>query len=55
MAAPSAFANDRWSVLVVHPKVRWGSGSASVLKQADRQLEEAVALVDNLPNMNAVE
>ncbi|CAA94821.1 Hflx-type G domain-containing protein [Caenorhabditis elegans] len=55
VAAPSAFANDRWSVLVVHPKVRWGSGSASVLKQADRQLEEAVALVDNLPNMNAVD
>lgn len=51
----STFANDRWSVLVVHPKVRWGSGSASVLKQADRQLEEAVALVNNLPNMIAVD
>uniref|UniRef100_A0A1I7UN68 Hflx-type G domain-containing protein n=1 Tax=Caenorhabditis tropicalis TaxID=1561998 RepID=A0A1I7UN68_9PELO len=51
----SKFANDRWSVLVVHPKVRWGSGSASVLKQADRQLEEAVALVNNLPNMIAVD
>ncbi|EFP01963.1 hypothetical protein CRE_22870 [Caenorhabditis remanei] len=51
----SKFANGQWSVLVVHPKVRWGSGSASVLKQADRQLEEAVALVNNLPNMIAVD
>ncbi|EGT35308.1 hypothetical protein CAEBREN_11668 [Caenorhabditis brenneri] len=51
----SKFANERWSVLVVHPKVRWGSGSASVLKQADRQLDEAVALVNNLPNMIAVD
>lgn len=51
----SNFANGRWSVLVVHPKVRWGSGSASVLKHADRQLEEAVALVNNLPNMIAVD
>ncbi|CAB3397729.1 unnamed protein product [Caenorhabditis bovis] len=43
------------SVLVVHPKVRWGSGSASVLKNAERQLEEAVSLVDNLPHMRAVD
>ncbi|CAD6193654.1 unnamed protein product [Caenorhabditis auriculariae] len=48
-------AGGSYSVLIVHPKVRWGSFSPSVLKNADRQLEEAVTLVNTLPYMVAVD
>uniref|UniRef100_A0A0K0DB43 Hflx-type G domain-containing protein n=1 Tax=Angiostrongylus cantonensis TaxID=6313 RepID=A0A0K0DB43_ANGCA len=41
--------------LVVHPKVRWGASSASVLKDPQRQLSEAVALVNTLPGFRVVQ
>ncbi|KAK6036919.1 hypothetical protein COOONC_25576, partial [Cooperia oncophora] len=41
--------------MVVHPKVRWGSSSASKLKDPQRQLEEAVTLVNTLPGYRVVE
>ncbi|KJH41576.1 hypothetical protein DICVIV_12453 [Dictyocaulus viviparus] len=55
---------DRWKCkrlssshdfLVVHPKVRWGSSSASRLKDPRRQLDEAIALVNTLPSFRVVE
>ncbi|KAK6029964.1 hypothetical protein OSTOST_03910, partial [Ostertagia ostertagi] len=41
--------------MVVHPKVRWGSSSASSLKDPQRQLDEAVTLVNTLPGFRVVE
>ncbi|WKY13287.1 hypothetical protein Q1695_004251 [Nippostrongylus brasiliensis] len=41
--------------MVVHPKVRWGSSSASKLKDPQRQLDEAVTLVNTLPGFRVVE
>ncbi|VDM54891.1 unnamed protein product [Angiostrongylus costaricensis] len=48
----SVIAHD---FLVVHPKVRWGASSASVLKDPQRQLNEAVALVNTLPGFRVVQ
>ncbi|KAL6744194.1 hypothetical protein Aduo_017154 [Ancylostoma duodenale] len=41
--------------MVVHPKVRWGPSSASRLKDPQRQLDEAVTLVNTLPGFRVVE
>ncbi|KAK5976847.1 hypothetical protein GCK32_004062 [Trichostrongylus colubriformis] len=41
--------------MVIHPKVRWGSSSPSVLKDPQRQLDEAVTLVNTLPGFRVVE
>ncbi|VDO69186.1 unnamed protein product [Heligmosomoides polygyrus] len=42
----------RWSVL---GKIRWGSSSASSLKDPQRQLDEAVTLVNTLPGFRVAE
>lgn len=59
-ALDQAFSNTEKPVsahhfLVVHPKVRWGSLSASPLKDPQRQLNEAVALVNTLPGFRVVQ
>ncbi|KAK6758273.1 hypothetical protein RB195_015845 [Necator americanus] len=41
--------------MVVHPKVRWGHSSPSRLKDPQRQLDEAVTLVNTLPGFRVVE
>ncbi|CAJ0589300.1 unnamed protein product [Cylicocyclus nassatus] len=41
--------------MVVHPKVRWGSSSASKLRDPQKQLDEAVTLVNTLPGFRVVE
>uniref|UniRef100_F1KZZ6 GTP-binding protein 6 n=1 Tax=Ascaris suum TaxID=6253 RepID=F1KZZ6_ASCSU len=38
------------SVLVVHPRIRWGRHSAPASTTAELQLQEAVALTNTLPN-----
>ncbi|EYB82032.1 hypothetical protein Y032_0368g56 [Ancylostoma ceylanicum] len=51
-AAKEVSAHD---FMVVHPKVRWGPSSASRLKDPQRQLDEAVTLVNTLPGFRVVE
>lgn len=36
-------------VMVVHPKVRWGKHSTSLLTSPELQLNEAISLVNTLP------
>uniref|UniRef100_A0A1I7X1T5 Transferred entry: 3.1.21.10 n=1 Tax=Heterorhabditis bacteriophora TaxID=37862 RepID=A0A1I7X1T5_HETBA len=45
----------QYDVLVLHPKIRWGSESPSRLKIGHLQLAEAIALVNTLPNFRVVE
>uniref|UniRef100_A0A7I4YVK6 Hflx-type G domain-containing protein n=1 Tax=Haemonchus contortus TaxID=6289 RepID=A0A7I4YVK6_HAECO len=52
---PSSGVTTSHDFMVVHPKVRWGSSSASILKDPQRQLEEAVTLVNTLPGFRVVE
>lgn len=42
------------NVFVIHPKIRWGSHSASVNTTPELQLEEAVSLVRTIPGFNVV-
>ncbi|VDO36304.1 unnamed protein product [Haemonchus placei] len=52
---PSSGVTTSHDFMVVHPKIRWGSSSASILKDPQRQLEEAVTLVNTLPGFRVVE
>lgn len=42
------------NVFCIHPKIRWGSQSASINTTPELQLEEAVSLVKTLPGFNVV-
>ena len=42
------------NVFCIHPKIRWGSKSASINTTPELQLEEAVSLVRTLPGFNVV-
>lgn len=46
--------SKQYDVMVLHPHVRWGSSSASALKDPQRQLDEAVALVNTLPGFRVI-
>eukprot|EP00080_Pristionchus_pacificus_P010188 PDM70208.1 50S ribosome-binding GTPase [Pristionchus pacificus] len=49
---PSLY-KSQWShldFLVVHPRIRWGPNSPSILRDAKLQLEEAITLIGTMPD-----